>query len=391
MTDGFLNSHDPYEEFGGGTLPLYAEVHLTAWANTQPSYADMQFIKFEVINKGTQSWAKTYFSIIFDPDIGTVYDDFMGCDTVRNLGFVYNSTNNDPIYGTSPPAAGCLLLKGSYIKYSNPPKQLTMTSLNTFYGMSTGVPPCETEPNPGPLGAYRMMQGLKKDSTCWLDPTQLVYPPNFYKKTKFLWPGDPETNEGWTGIKGMIHGCNNDSSGTPSIPGIPFDCRIVLGSGSENLTVMPGDTQTIVMSQLIAKGTSRLNSVTKLKQLADVAKQFYESGFTIGINKISNEVPTSYSLYQNYPNPFNPVTKIKFQIPSDVKRKTLQRDGGQASDVKLIIYNILGKEIQTLVNEKLNPGIYEVTFDGSKLPSGVFFYQLRVGDFVDTKKLILLK
>jgi hypothetical protein len=101
------------------------------------------------------------------------------------------------------------------------------------------------------------------------------------------------------------------------------------------------------------------------------------------IRLLESGTPDKFELFQNYPNPFNPVTKIKFDIPSDVKRKT--------SDVKLIIYDITGREIQTLVNEKLNPGTYEVTFDGSNYASGVYFYQLKVGEFIDTKKLVLLK
>ncbi len=104
------------------------------------------------------------------------------------------------------------------------------------------------------------------------------------------------------------------------------------------------------------------------------------------VHNNTNEIPANYSLYQNYPNPFNPTTKIKFQIPSDVKRKT--------SDVKSLtvftdIYS--GKEISTLVNEQLQPGTYEVTFDGGNLPSGVYFYQLKSNNFIETKKLILLK
>jgi hypothetical protein len=102
-----------------------------------------------------------------------------------------------------------------------------------------------------------------------------------------------------------------------------------------------------------------------------------------GINNIGNNIPEKFSLYQNYPNPFNPVTKIKFDVPTLYK-------GGQGG-VSIKIFDILGKEIQTLVNEQLNPGTYEVTFDGSNLPSGIYFYQLRVGDFVNTKKMLLIK
>ena len=103
----------------------------------------------------------------------------------------------------------------------------------------------------------------------------------------------------------------------------------------------------------------------------------------IGIRNISEIVPSSYSLYQNYPNPFNPVTNIQFDIPS--------KDKSQNSKVKLVVYDILGKEIATLVNEQLQPGTYEVTFDGSNLVSGVYFYKLNSGDFSETKKMLLIK
>ena len=107
------------------------------------------------------------------------------------------------------------------------------------------------------------------------------------------------------------------------------------------------------------------------------------NGGSVFISKISSEIPKQFRLHQNYPNPFNPETKIRFEIPSDVKRKT--------SNVKLIIYDILGKEIVTLVNEQLQPGLYEVTFNGQNLSSGIYFYQLRLENFTDTKKLVLIK
>ena len=191
MTDGFPQSHTAGEGFGGGTPPLYSEVHLTAWCYSQPSYADMQFLKFVIINKGLQPWTRTYLSLISDPDLGEAVDDYIGCDTTRKLGFCYNGTNYDPIYGTAPHAVGFILIKGAYNKYSNPPKQLDLTSFVPFYGSMVGGGYCETDPNGEPYSAYFMMQGFKKDSTCWLDPTQLINPPNFYKKTKYVFPGDP--------------------------------------------------------------------------------------------------------------------------------------------------------------------------------------------------------
>jgi hypothetical protein len=118
------------------------------------------------------------------------------------------------------------------------------------------------------------------------------------------------------------------------------------------------------------------------------------TGGSVGINN-QGEVIKDFSLEQNYPNPFNPSTKIKFQIPSNVKSETSNelfplRKGGQGV-VTLKVYDALGKEIVTLVNAPLQPGTYEVTLDGSNLPSGIYFYTLSIGDYIDTKKMILLK
>jgi hypothetical protein len=110
-------------------------------------------------------------------------------------------------------------------------------------------------------------------------------------------------------------------------------------------------------------------------------------GHSIGINPIASEIPNSYYLYQNFPNPFNPVTKIKFDLP----KSNLTLSGAMGLPVKLIICDILGREVTTLVNEQLKPGTYEVEFDGSNYPSGVYFYKLTAGSYTDTKKLVLIK
>ncbi|RPI17293.1 MAG: T9SS C-terminal target domain-containing protein [Ignavibacteriae bacterium] len=99
---------------------------------------------------------------------------------------------------------------------------------------------------------------------------------------------------------------------------------------------------------------------------------------TIGIKKIENIVPNEYRLYQNYPNPFNPKTIINFQLP-------------MSNDVKLIIYDALGREVTTLVNEPLKPGTYEVEWNAYEFPSGVYFYRLQTESFTDTKRMVLIK
>lgn len=104
------------------------------------------------------------------------------------------------------------------------------------------------------------------------------------------------------------------------------------------------------------------------------------------ISNIENnysEKPYTFTLYQNYPNPFNPKTIIKYEIPSNVKSQT--------SNVRLVVYNALGKEIATLVNENQNSGNYSIEFDGSNFPSGIYFYKLITDNFSQSRKMIILK
>lgn len=96
------------------------------------------------------------------------------------------------------------------------------------------------------------------------------------------------------------------------------------------------------------------------------------------IGKIKEGLPLSYELYQNYPNPFNPTTIIKFAIPKE-------------SNVNLSIYNILGELTSTLVNEQLKAGYYEYEFNAANFTSGVYLYRIKAGDFIDTKKIVLIK
>jgi photosystem II stability/assembly factor-like uncharacterized protein len=103
-------------------------------------------------------------------------------------------------------------------------------------------------------------------------------------------------------------------------------------------------------------------------------------GFPIGIQLISNEIPQDFLLSQNYPNPFNPSTIIRFDVSGTSSAKT-----------SLIVYDLLGQEVATLVNENLRPGEYDVQFDGTNNPSGIYYYKLTAGNFTETKKMVLVK
>ncbi len=120
-------------------------------------------------------------------------------------------------------------------------------------------------------------------------------------------------------------------------------------------------------------GTSRNGNTTVISSLFSGNPAIFT-----GVNNMEESVPGKYQLYQNYPNPFNPSTIISWQLP--VK-----------SHVLLKVYNILGKEVSTLVNEVKPGGKYKIIFDAGNLASGVYFYRLITDSFTETKKMILLR
>jgi len=102
------------------------------------------------------------------------------------------------------------------------------------------------------------------------------------------------------------------------------------------------------------------------------------TGGWTGLKNFNTGVPDEFSMSQNYPNPFNNTSNLKFEIAN-------------LGDVKLVVYDVMGREVQTLVNEELQPGTYEVTFDANGLNSGVYFYKLTTGDYTATKRMVLVK
>jgi peptidoglycan-N-acetylglucosamine deacetylase len=135
------------------------------------------------------------------------------------------------------------------------------------------------------------------------------------------------------------------------------------------------------------KGTTTEPSSYSFKDLSKTAgnvyyrlKQInYDGSYTYSkIIETAINIPVSFNLEQNYPNPFNPITTINYQIPED-------------SFVTLKVYDLLGREVYTIVNKQLTPGKYSVQFDGSNLPSGFYLYQLKAAQYTSTRKIVLLK
>lgn len=360
MTDANPQSHDMGEGFGGGTTPLKAELRMTAWGYNTDPFRDVVFYKWDIINKSSFAWDSTFFMIYNDPDLGGGDDDYIGCDTVRDLTYCYNADNNDKDYGIAPPAVGTM--------YLQTPENLGMISSNHI-GWWQGIP-CETDPNGEPKGAYNFIKGYKKDLTPWVLPQ--TNPP---QTTKFTYSGDPETNQGWTEFKGRIENCGGNLTGFVININPSGERKQMHSTGSDNLSIQPNQKVTLSIAQLVARGTSNLNSVTKLKEYADQIRNFYA---TIPVDDISGRVPNSFELFQNYPNPFNPSTTIRFNLP-------------RAEFVKLRVFDVTGREIAVLLNRQMDLGSYKLEWNASRFSSGVYFYKLETPNFTDTKKMVLLK
>jgi hypothetical protein len=97
-----------------------------------------------------------------------------------------------------------------------------------------------------------------------------------------------------------------------------------------------------------------------------------------GVEPVSGNIPEKFELFQNYPNPFNPVTTIKFDIPDN-------------SNVKLSVFDMLGREVKVLLNENKVAGSYSLDFNAAELSSGTYFYKLEAGKYTDIKKMVLIK
>jgi type IX secretion system substrate protein len=354
----------------GGTLPLGVEFQQIVFAFNCPTLSNMYFIKYRIINKSSLNWDSVFVSIVNDIDLGWALDDAGGCDSARNLSFIYNNDNDDEgNYGVNPPACGSRLLQ-SPVKFTGLNSDTAKLPYDTLIGykllgMSGSIrfmntnDPCIGEPD-NAVSAYYLMRGLDGCGNPFRNWVTGAY-------TSYLYSGDACHRTGWY----------DSISGNKSYK-----------QNSGPFHMNSGDTQILVISQMVTReGGNNFQNVCSLQSLSDSALKYYYNDFRsctpIGINPISTEVPDRFMLYQNYPNPFNPSTKIRFSIPP--------AGNGNDRSVKVIIYDVLGREISTLVNEELSPGIYEIEWDAENYASGIYYYKLTAENYSDFKKMVVVK
>lgn len=211
-------------------------------------------------------------------------------------------------------------------------------------------------------------------NTCW--GVMQKSPNDLYMVTTSTGtPFTKSTNGGynWSTVSaqpGSMRGCSLDLAGNIYINGNGG----VFKSTNDGLSFVNAGV-TASGNQIVSHGNKMYAAVTGS---TTGGVWIYTDTTLTSVTPVTTGIPKSFELKQNYPNPFNPVTIIGFSVPV-------------TGLVTIKIFDVLGKEVWTLVNEKLQPGTYGTSFDGSKLTSGVYFYKISAGDFRETKKMLLVK
>jgi len=295
-TDSYDSSHT---NIAGRTAPLKIDIKQINFSFNQPEdLKNIIYQEYRIINRSTSVWTNAYINLYTDDDLGGAVDDAEGVDTNLRLAYTYNFGAVDAAYGANPPAVGFAIMRAPVIFTGNNEdtvfycegkrKRIKVGYKEIRLG-STAIYHDDSNQPLNYIESYNAIRGLQNNGSPYINPVTT-------EPTTFVFSGDPVTQTGWN---------------------CPFasDKRFYQGFGPMNIN--PGDTQIIVMAQVIARGSSNLNSITKLREATVIAKQYYDNCFedvTIGINNNSQNIPVDFHLSQNYPNPFNPSTIINYQL-----------------------------------------------------------------------------
>jgi len=385
--------------------PQGIEIKQTAFAYAMQngSLANTIFIRYRFKNTGLSNSKldSVYFANWVDADIGDAFDDLMGSAPNFTSGYVYNDST-DADYGEQPPASLIDQLGGpvAYI----PGETFIDQNGNGEYDEGIDTPIDTAVVMRGQLLGKMLFPGAKN-----LTPSSTVQnahgspnidPGNNKYITRFFMLGlDNQGNilDPCTWFYGNVFGgadCNSINpfywySGDPLnnygwINTHPDDQYLFINVGP--FVLKEGEEKEIFVAYIVGQGTTPLGAIPVAKQWSHDDQIYYDNNFDITVSDVSGDntsVVDKFQLFQNYPNPFNPTTKIKFSIPFV--------ETGHAPSVQLKVYDVLGNEVATLVNEQKPAGTYEVVFNAGSLSSGIYFYTLQYNNSILSKKMILLK
>ncbi|MBN1638930.1 MAG: T9SS type A sorting domain-containing protein [Ignavibacteriales bacterium] len=267
------NDYDAsHAQFPYGSVGLGLEMQATIWgyANAGP-LGNMFFRRYKIINKGGNTIDSMYVCLWSDPDLGDAGDDFIGCDVDKSLGYCYNGNATDGIYGAYPPAVGWDFFQGPIVpsigdtavfnnQYKYDYKNLPMSALFYFINPDPVYRDPEQGVYQGTLQFWNLFRGrVSTTGSPFIDPITGL-------PTKFCLNGDPVTQTGW--VDGVLHP--------------PADRRLGLVAGP--FTMLPGDTQEVVVAEICAGGqvgTNNIQAVSKLRLYDNIAQDAYDKLFVL--------------------------------------------------------------------------------------------------------------
>lgn len=331
----------------GTTDPLGVEIQQTTFAfNRSGPLGNAIYLRFKLVNKGGNTLDDAYFSLWSDPDLGGFTDDLVGCDTTLGLGYCYNATNADAVYGSQPPAVGYCLLRGPAVPISPGVfDNLGMVSFNKYINGTDPVSRVET---------YNYMRGLQPDGAA----IHINDDPNL-PVTTFQVSGDPVAGTGWL-----------DST--------PADRRLMLSSGPFHMN--PGDVQEIAYAIIIGQGTDRLSSITALRQAVPTVRAHADGGVPSFLSAVVEISPNTINLKSHAPSVTAFIEPAGFSL-TDIDVSTVRLAGTVAADPKFATVgdhngngtsDLMVKFSRAALNPSLHVGLNELQVSGS-LVTGLQF------------------
>jgi hypothetical protein len=334
----------------------------SASENDTSLLANTVFLEWMFINKGNLPVDSCYLGFWSDIDTDYPDNDVPGIDTSLQLGYCWQgdsargtkAVGYELLYGpvTSDPGSSAMFKGRMILGYRNMP-------LSAFRGIifDNGLGDNFFSAPASIVSCWNLARGYDQAGEVMIDSVTGL-------PTRFPYSGDPVTKSGWIYSNWRRKG----STG------------ILMFAGPFNFAV--GDTQWMMIALIPADAGERFASITLMRQHAQKLRTLTYDEIThahpLSINTYGSRIPGTVELDHNYPNPFNPSTTIRYALP-------------ERSRVTLSVYNTLGQEVATLVNNTEGPGYHEVKFDGSNLASGVYFYRLQAGSFVKTMKSVLIR
>ena len=395
-------TQDRLPNFGMFQLPL--DVNQRSMAFISPdSMAQVIFFVFDVENTGNDVLTDAWIGYDSDMDIGQAFDDDLssfildwikpGGDTVTlDVGFAWDSDFTESNFTGDPGFIGVSLL------------------------VSPGDPNDGIDNDGDGLVDESPFNGLDDDGDSYVDEWDEVDEIGLTNYSKHCNPAvpcevlDPRSDESGYDI---LH-CDDPGDTLVCLESTtPADVRFMLSSGPFDW--QPGQTQMIAIAMIFAYSTGdhvlpfvgepprpdpNDDDLVEFVRIAEQARELFPSLFpTVGIGDDLGDpgigLPAAYALYQNYPNPFNPMTTISFEIP-DFARTSIPGAEGERQRVTLVIYDVRGRRVSTLIDSNLEPGSHRVVWNGrndggSAVSSGIYLYSLRCGEQSYTRKMVVRK